>query len=103
MKYINLELETKVNGQSNIMKCIIADGVSLTRYSDPQQGLQSYNQSIKTDKTVTFDKGVLKKLYPNKTKEEIKKEILGQVRAVVALLKKQGIQIYTKLKETEYD
>ena len=103
MKYIGLELETKINGQGNTMTCVITDGVALTRYSNYQQGLATYNQLLKKDKTVTFSKGVIKQLNPGKNKEQIKKEILEQVKGVIALLKKQGIPVYTKLKEKEYD
>jgi len=103
MKFINLNLVVKINGQTNVTDCIIADGVLLTRYSNPQQGEIVFRGLKKQDETVTFEKGVLKQLYPGSTKEQIKKIVLDQIADVVKNLKSKGIGVYTKLIEHEHD
>jgi ribosomal protein L11 methylase PrmA len=103
MKKIKIILTIKIAGQENVMTCLIADGVMLTRYSDDRQGKLAYEQAKKNEDFVKYENGVLKQLYPGKTAKEIRDYTMKNLSDTISMLKQKGIPVMTDIKEAEVD
>ena len=91
MKYTEIILtkKDKWNNRKQIDKCLITDGIAVTRYSDPNQSFKIYNEKRKEGKqNVSWTRGVLTEEYPNMKKKEIKELVIKQIELLQLKMKK---------------
>lgn len=73
-------------------KCLITDFLAVTRYGDPNQSFQVYQEKRKEGKiNVAWTRGVLTEDYPNMKKNQIKKMMIAQLEEMKERLKKEMI------------
>jgi len=98
MGYIEIILtkKDKKTNRKQIDKCLITDNLSVTRYSDPNQSFNVYQEKRKDKKqNVSWARGVLTEEYPEMKAEEILKMTVEQLDALKEKMKKEMEIKYT--------
>jgi len=94
MKYTKIILTKidKKNKRKQVDKCLITDYLVVTRFNDPNQAYQVYNEKRKEGKVnVAWTRGILQEDYPNMKKKEIVKMQIAQLEEMKARMGKEMV------------
>ena len=79
---ITVKSKSKVSEETNEIKVVCKDNLSLTSYSNPKQAKGTFKKMRADGKNVIFKDGMILEKLENKTKEQIAEKLEAEVKAL---------------------